>query len=91
MHAATGETEGQPTVDRAKRELTMPGTRTRIRNVVEQPLKLCGGKIRIDDEPGALYDARLKPALFQRAADIGGAPVLPDDCVVQCLAGRALP
>ena len=64
----------------------------RAGDVVEQPGDLGGGEIRIEQQPGL---GRRSPARGRRArsvvAGVGGAAVLPDDGVVDRLAGRAVP
>ena len=91
MHLAAGQPPQQETVDGSERET--PGLRSRPRAVdmIEQPRDLGGGKIRVEQQPGFLRDLRLVPRGAQNIADIGGAPVLPDDSVVDRLAGGAIP
>src|SRR5262249_5760894 len=49
------------------------------------------GKVGIDDKSGfVLYQFGLA-GLFEPFAEIGGAPILPNDCIVNRRAGFALP
>ena len=58
-------------------------------NLVEQPADLGGGEVRVDDQSGLAPDQRL--VVGQLAATGRGPPVLPDDGVVDRLAGAAVP
>ena len=49
------------------------------------------GEVRVDDEAGALAHERLVAGRLEPVAELGGAPVLPDDGVVDRLAGLAVP
>ena len=89
-----------PPVSRQSRKLSMvpkassPGLRRRARavDVVEQPGDLGGGEIRIEQQPGLGGDLRLRGRRARSArTGVGGAAVLPDDGVVDRLAGRAVP
>ena len=60
-------------------------------DAIEQPGDLAGGKIRIEQQPGLGPDLQLMAAGAQGFAHRGGAPVLPDDGVVDRLAGRPVP
>ena len=88
-----------PPVSRHSRKQSMvpkaslPASRRGARafDTLEQPSDLAGGKIRIEQQAGLGGDLRLVAARTQRIAKIGGAPVLPDDGIVDRLAGSALP
>ena len=69
----------------ARRALAQP------RHGVEQPADLRGGEIGVDHQPGALRHGFGQPLGAPALAQLGGAPVLPDDRVVHRPAGRALP
>ena len=91
MASAAGQVPHQPTVDGAKRQLAALGAGACARHVVQQPLQLGAGEIRIENQPGlALNDCRVTLG----AQDITpgcGAPVLPDDRIGQRLPGLAIP
>ena len=80
-----GELEDEPGVDRAEDGVA------RGPDVAEQPLDLGRREVGVDDEPGAGADQLLVPGLAQLVAARRGAPVLPDEGVVDRLAGRAVP
>ena len=59
--------------------------------MVEQPADLWRGEIRIDDEPGARCGKLAEPRLLPPLAYICRTAVLPDDRIMDRVAGRALP
>jgi hypothetical protein len=59
--------------------------------MVEQPADLGRGEIRIDDQPGPPRHGFGQPVAAPALAQLGGAPVLPDDGVVDRAPGGALP
>ena len=91
VQLAAGEPPEQEAVDRPEREPTRDRCRTRAGDMIEKPGDLGGGKIRIEQEPGARRDHGLVPACAQSGAGVGGAAILPDDGVMNGLAGRAVP
>src|SRR6185295_13578617 len=78
-------------VDRAERQLAALGAWPRAGHVVEQPGDLGAAEVRIDDQAGALAYQALGADLLQLLALRRGAPVLPDDRVVDRLAGLPVP
>ena len=73
-------------------ESIVPKTASRGRlDVAQQPLDLRPGEVGIEDEAGALADERLVPGLAQLVAARRRAPVLPDERVVDRLAGARVP
>ena len=91
VHLAAGEPPQQKAVDRSEGE--PPGARrlARARHVVEQPGNFRSREIRIEQQPGGCRDRGLVAGLAQRRAGVRGAPVLPDDGVVDRPAGRPVP
>jgi hypothetical protein len=59
--------------------------------VLEQPVDLASGKVRIEHQPGLGGDISLVTGFAQQCAQIGGAPILPDNRVVDGFAARAIP
>ena len=87
MHAATGEVEQQPRVDRAEREVGVGLDAA----VGEHPFELGTAEVRVEHESSALtYEWKCAIGLKLVAA-LGGAAVLPHDCSVQGGARRAAP
>ena len=91
VRLAAGEVPEQIRVDRAEGELAGLRRRARAGYVVEQPRDLRRREIRIEQQSGALGDELLVPAADQRGANIMCAAILPDDRVVDRLAGRRDP
>jgi len=60
-------------------------------NIVQQPGELGAGEIRVEQKPGLRRDGGLEALIFEFGAERCGATVLPDDGVVQRLAGLAMP
>jgi hypothetical protein len=81
----------QPTVDRAKGQLTRFGHGPSAFDVVQNPLQFGGRKIRVDQQTGFLLHHGRKPSLTQAQALGFGAAVLPNDGVVDGLAGVTPP
>ena len=59
--------------------------------MIEQPRQFGGGKIGVEQQPGAFADHRLVPCGAQGGAGVGGAAVLPDNRVVDRLTGVTVP
>ena len=91
MHLAAGEPPQQKRVDRAEGELARLRGRPRAGDMVEQPGDLAGGEIWIEQQPGLRGNCRLMAGAAQIVAGLRGAPVLPDDGVVDRLAAGAVP
>ena len=91
VNATAGQPPQQITIDRAEREFTAFGPCARARDMIEQPCDLGAGKIRIDDQAGALRHQRLVAVGFEFGAEFGGAAILPDDGAVDGAAGGAVP
>ena len=86
VHAPAGQPPQQEGIDGAEGELAALGARARAGDVVEHPGDLGRREIRVEPQPGLRDDRRLVARRAQRLADVGGAPVLPDDGVVDRLA-----
>ena len=82
VELAARELPREPRVDGAEGELAALGARAQAGDVVEQPLDLGRGEIRIDDEPGLRLNGLVPAFALQRIAARRGAPVLPDDRAV---------
>jgi len=91
MTAAACEPPQKETVDRAKSDFARLGAFPQPGDRVEQPAYLRGGKVGVDDQPGALRhmigESRFVPALAQ----LGCPPVLPYDRIMDCADDCALP
>ena len=86
-----GQVPDQPGIDRAEGQLPRLGFGPGARHVIEQPGQLGAGEIGVQQQPGFGAKGRFMPLASQQVALAGGAPVLPDDGMVDRPAGRALP
>src|SRR5690606_14126247 len=77
--------------DSAEAELALLGAPARPLHLVEEPLDLRAREIGVEHQPGLAGEKLLLAGPFQPLADAGGPPVLPDDGVVDRLAGGAVP
>ncbi len=91
MDAAAGQTPQQKAIDRAERELAVLRRSARALDVIEHPRDFRGGEIRVEHEPGLVRDLRLMVLRGKLGAHVGRAAILPDDRVVDRLAGGTVP
>ena len=91
VHLATGQPPQQKAVHRAKAQLTSLCTLACTLDIVQQPAQLGGGKVRVDEQAGALVDQLLVAVGLQLVAKGAGASVLPDDGGVDRLTGYCIP
>jgi hypothetical protein len=91
MRLAAAEVPHQPAVDGAEQQLATLGALLRTFHVVEDPAHLGRGEIGVDQQAGPLADQCLMPVGLQPLADGVALPRLPDDGVVDRLAGGTVP
>ena len=91
MHPATRKAPQEKTIHRAKRKLSARRPVPCPCYVVEDPRKLGRGKIRIQPQAGFLHDRGLDARVLQLAAMFRRAAILPDDRLVNALAGFPVP
>ena len=91
MHLAAGEMPQQIRIDRAEGEPAGLGGFARARDIVEQPGDLGRREVGIEQQAGALAHQFFVSAARKRGAGLMGAAILPDDRVVDRLAGLAVP
>ena len=89
--AAGGEAPEEVGVDGAEGEFAGFGAAAGAGDSVEDPGDLGGGEIRVQAEAGAAGDFGVVAVAGELVAEIGGAAVLPDDGVVDRVAGGAVP
>ncbi len=82
---ATGELEDEPGVDRPE------GGAVRCFDVSQKPFDLGAREVGVDDQPGALPHQRLVPGGLEFVAARRGAAILPDERVMDRVAGRWVP
>ena len=88
---AAGEMPDEPAIDGAEGELAALGAGACAGHIVENPRDLGRGEVGIEDQAGLCETVFASAAGFEARAMSGGAAVLPDDGVMDGLAGCALP
>ena len=91
VHLAAGEVPEQIRVDRAEGELAGFRGRARAAHVVEEPGDLGCREVGVEQQAGALAHQFLMSGARQRRAGFMRAAILPDDRIVDRLAGLAVP
>ena len=88
---AAGQLPDEPRLHRAEQQVAALGTRAHAGHVVQDPLELCGREVGVDDQPGLLPDQVGQAAGLQLVAVLACAAALPDNGVVDRLAGVTVP
>ena len=88
---AAGKIPDEPGIDGAEGELAGFGQIASAGDVIEEPLDFRSGEIGIENEAGFFLEFFGEVAGFEVVAGLGGAAVLPDNGVVDGLAGFAIP
>ena len=91
MDPAAGQTPDQEAVDCPETQLAGGGAVARALDPVKDPGKFGGGEIGVEKKAGLFRHHGFLAGILHHRADVGGAPVLPDDGVVDRLAGGAVP
>ena len=88
---AAGQLPDHPGVHGAEGDLAVLRPLLEAVDVVEEPLDLRAREVGVDDEAGLVRDHLVVALLGELVADLGPPPVLPDDGVVDGLAGLPVP
>src|SRR5579872_3757029 len=88
---ATGKAVDQKRVDRPEQELPAFGSGSGPGDVVEEPAELGRREVGIDHQPGLLPDRLLPSRALELIAVVSSTAILPDDRVVDRLAGDTIP
>ena len=88
---AVGEIPEEPGVDGTEGELAVEGVGAGSWNVREDPGDLGGGEVGVEQETGLIANRFFGAVCGELLAEWGAAAVLPDDGVVDRLAGGAVP
>jgi hypothetical protein len=91
VHRARRQPPQQQRVHGAEGQIATLGPRPRVRHMVEEPRDLGGGEIGVEHQAGALADQLGVAGPVKFRANVGGSPILPDDCIVDRLTGLAVP
>ena len=91
MGAAAGQIPDEPRIHVAEQQLAALGALARTRNVIEDPLDLRAGEIGVNEQAGLFLHIRAETVGRELIADGRRAAALPDDCVIDGLAGVLVP
>ena len=91
MDLATGQLPNEPGLHGAKQQLARLGLFPRAGHVVQNPFQLGGGEIGVNDKAGLLAEFLRQAFGLELVAVGAGAAALPDDGVVNGLAGVTVP
>ena len=80
MRTAPRKFPDKPAIDRPERDVSLGGPLAKARNMIEEPLNLGAGKIRIEHKAGMFVNER--SVFFEFGANIRRAAALPDDRMV---------
>src|SRR3954468_7082496 len=82
VRAATGQVVNEPRINRAEGELASFCFGFRAFHIFQNPLQLGGGEIGVDHQASLLADSVGETPLLQAIASRRGAPILPDNRIV---------
>jgi len=88
---AAGKFPDQPAVHGAEQQFAVASALTAAFDVIEDPLELGTGKVRVGDQAGGVVDVLLVAITLELLADLGAAAALPYDGVVDRAAGDFVP
>ena len=92
MDFSAGEIPDEPGFHSAEQQVARREHFPRLLAVVQDPANFCCGKIRVDDQTGMRGDIAAEFLVFlQLFTHFGGTAALPDDRVINRLAGRFIP
>ena len=91
MHLTPRQAPYQEAVDGAEAQLAGGGAIAGALHPVKDPRQLSRSEVRIKKKTGSFGDHRFLAGVLHNGADVGRAPVLPDDGIVDQLAGGAVP
>ena len=91
MHPAACQPPDQKAVDGAETQFAGGGAIARAVHLVENPGQFRRGEIGVEKKAGLFRHHGFLAGILHHRADIGRAPVLPDDGIMDRLAGGAVP
>lgn len=91
VNPTPGQLPEQPGVDRPEEQVAPGRLLAGPRDPVENPLDLGGGEVGVDHQPGLVVDQLLVTVGNQLLGNVAGLLGLPDDRMVDRLAGVAVP
>ena len=91
MHSALGQLPDQPGLHGPEEDLAPLRPFSDALHIVENPLKLCGGKIGVDDQPGLCPEILFQSLRLQLIGHLRSPAALPHNRVVNRLPGLLIP
>ena len=91
MNPALGQPPKKETINSAERETAGFSSSACTINIVENPADFGRREIRIEPQTGLFRHPRLVTLALERSTIFRSSTVLPNDCVVNALAGRPIP
>ena len=91
MRLAPGKPPEKETIDRTEAQPARLGSFFRPVHVLEQPGDLAGRKVRVEQQSGLAGNFTFVTGTVKRFTKIRGAPILPDNGIVNGFPGVAIP
>src|ERR1019366_3958818 len=91
VQATAGQLPQQPRVYGAESQTVRIGQLASIWHVIQNPGNFASGEVSIDKQAGALLYQLFMALCFELCTEYGGTAILPDDGVINRLAGCAVP
>ena len=91
MHRTLGELPDQPGLHRSEQQLALLCKLSRTLDIIENPLDLRRGKIRINDQSRLLTVRLLKSLCLQCIRNVRCSAALPHDRIVDRFSGLLIP
>ena len=91
MDPALGQAPDQPGLHSSEQEPALLGTLPRSGHIVQDPFYLRAGKVGVDHQTGLLPEFFRQTLCLQRVAVFRGPAALPDNSVIDRLAGFLIP
>ena len=91
MHAAARQIPQQPSINRPKQQIAISCFFPRARYVIQNPLDLSRGEVRVDYQTGFFVNQIFIAILDQLFGNVAGLLGLPNDRMVDWLTGVAIP
>ncbi|MNE61908.1 hypothetical protein D3C80_1571550 [compost metagenome] len=91
VNLATRKLPDQPGVDGAEQQFATLGAFTGAVDIVEDPLQLGAGEIRVGDQAGGFTNVAFMAVTLELSTDLGAAAALPDNGVVHRTPGFLVP
>ena len=91
MDTALSHFPDKPRINRTKQQFTTTRTLARAFHMVEDPLHFGAREVRVNHQTGVVTNVLFHAIAFEMLADLGGTTALPDNGVIDRLAGFFFP